>query len=117
MPGSTRGDVLPRAAFAVTLLVSAVVLFLPASGVPTAPAGTDKLVHLLVFAALACTGRWAGAGPIRLGLGLLAYAGLSEVVQGTALLGRSASLADGAFDAMGIVVGLLAWGWAARRVA
>jgi hypothetical protein len=112
-----RLDVLPRVAFALALLVSAVVLFLPASGVPAAPPGTDKLVHLLVFGVLASTGRWAGAGPVPLGLGLLAYAGLSEVIQGTVPLGRSASLADGAFDAVGIVLGLLAWGWATRRVA
>ena len=112
-----RGDLVPRAAFALALLVSAVVLFLPASGVPTAPAGTDKLVHLLVFAALAVTGRWAAVGPVPLGLGLLVYAGLSEVVQGTAPLGRSASLADGAFDAMGVALGLLAWGWTVRRPA
>ncbi len=117
MPASTRGTVLRRAAFALALLVSAVVLFLPASGVPSAPPGTDKLVHLLVFAALAFTGRWAGVRPVPLGLGLLVYAGLSEVVQGTAPLGRSASLADGAFDVTGVVLGLLAWGWTARRPA
>ena len=117
MPASVRRGEVARAAFALALVVSAVVLFTPASGVPTAPPGTDKVVHLVLFAVLASTGRWAGARPVPLGLGLLSYAAFSEVVQGTTSLGRSASLADGAADAAGIAVGLLAWAWSARRPA
>ena len=112
---SARRGALPRAAFALGLGVSVVVLFMPASGVPTAPDGTDKVVHLLLFAALALTGRWAGVARAPLGLGLVAYAALSEVIQGLAPLGRSASLADGAADTAGIALGLLAWAWSARR--
>ena len=42
---------LSRGVLAVTVLVSLAVLFTPGDDVPSAPAGVDKLVHLLVFAA------------------------------------------------------------------
>ncbi|MGY1833479.1 VanZ family protein [Blastococcus sp. SYSU DS0510] len=106
---------LPQAAFALAVLVSVVVLFLPASGVPTAPPGTDKAVHLLVFGALALTGRWAGMQGVPLATGLVAYAVASELVQGLTPLGRSMSLADVVADVAGILVGLLAWAALARR--
>ncbi|SEL86535.1 hypothetical protein SAMN04515665_12192 [Blastococcus sp. DSM 46786] len=106
---------LPQAAFAVALLVSVVVLFLPASGVPTAPPGTDKAVHLLVFAALAGTGRWAGLPRLPLGVGLAGYALGSELVQGLTPLGRSMSLADVVADIAGILLGLVAWAAVSRR--
>ena len=83
---------LSRGVFAVVVLVSLAVLFAPADDVPTAPPGVDKLVHLLLFAALAITACWAG---IRRGVvaGLLVpYAAISEVVQGMAPLGRSPSV-------------------------
>ena len=70
-----------RGAFAVTVLVSLAVLFAPASDVPTAFAGADKLVHAGLFAALAVTGRWAGIGrAVLVGL-LVGYAAVSETVQ------------------------------------
>jgi hypothetical protein len=111
----TTRTALPQAAFAVALLASVVVLFLPASGVPTAPPGTDKAVHLLVFAALAGTGRWAGLPRLPLGAGLVAYAVGSELVQGLTPLGRSMSLADVVADLVGILLGLLAWSALDRR--
>ena len=68
--------------FGLAVLLSLVVLFLPASGVPSSPPGTDKVVHLLLFAVLAVTARTAGwrAAPVL--AGLLGYAALSEVVEG-----------------------------------
>jgi hypothetical protein len=106
---------LPQAAFALALLVSVVVLFLPASGVPTAPPGTDKVVHLLLFGALAVTGRWAGLPGAPLATGLVVYAVAGELVQGLTPLGRSMSLADVAADVTGVLVGLVAWSALARR--
>lgn len=106
---------LSRGVFAVAVLVSLAVLFAPADDVPSSPPGVDKLVHLLLFAALAATGRWAGARPVVLGVLLVAYAALSEVVQGVSALDRSASPADWAADVVGMLVGLLAWAWAGRR--
>ena len=53
---------LSRGAFAVAVLVSLAVLFAPADDVPASPPGVDKVVHLLLFAALAGSGRWARNG-------------------------------------------------------
>ena len=106
---------LSRGVFAVVVLVSLAVLFAPADDVPSAPPGVDKVVHLLLFAALAGSGRWAGARAGVLGLLLVGYGALSEVVQGLSALERSASVADWIADVVGVLVGLLAWAWAGRR--
>jgi len=114
-PAPARTGALARGVFAVVALVSLAVLFAPASDVPSAPAGVDKVVHLALFAALAASGRWAGAGARTLAVLLLAYAAVSEVVQGLPALGRSMSLADWAADAVGVLVGLALWELASRR--
>lgn len=92
--------------FAVAALLSIVVLFTPQSGVPTAPPGTDKLVHLLLFALLAGTGRVAGPRPVPLAAGLAGYAALSEVLQAVLPLGRSGDVVDLAVDLAGLLLGL-----------
>ncbi len=98
-----------RGAFAVAVLVSLAVLFTPGSDVPGAPPGVDKVVHGLLFAVLALTGRWAGVPrPVLAGL-LVGYAAVSEVVQGLVPLGRSASVGDVVADAFGVLVGLTVW--------
>ncbi|MGY1917242.1 VanZ family protein [Blastococcus sp. SYSU DS0973] len=109
------GGALARAVFAVALVVSLVVLFAPGSGVPSAPPGVDKVVHLLVFAGLAVTGRWAGVARTPLAVALALYAVGSELVQGLTPLARSASVADGAADLAGVAAGLVLWAWGARR--
>jgi hypothetical protein len=106
---------LSRGAFAVVVLVSLAVLFAPADDVPASPPGVDKLVHLLLFAALAVSGRWAGVRAGVLGGLLVLYAAVSEVLQGISALGRSASVADWVADTVGVLAGLLAWAWAGRR--
>ena len=104
-PGRARRGV----AAGLTVLVSLVVLFAPAADVPSnIPPGTDKVVHALLFAALAFTARRAGAGGAWLGPALLAYAVGSELVQASSLLGRSASGWDALADAVGVALGLLA---------
>jgi hypothetical protein len=96
-----------RLLFAATVALSLVILFAPGSDVPTAPTGTDKLVHLALFAALAVTGRRAGIGARPLVLVLVAYAVGSEVAQGLlAGLGRSPSGWDAAADCCGALLGL-----------
>ena len=100
---------LARGAFAVAVLVSLAVLFAPAGEVPSAPPGVDKLVHLMVFLALAVTGRWAGIGAGALGGLLVVYAATSELIQGFSPLQRSGSVADWLADALGIALGLSAW--------
>ena len=106
---------LSRGVLAVTVLVSLAVLFAPGSDVPSAPPGVDKLVHLLLFLALALAGRWAGIRARPLTVLLVVYAAVSEVVQGVSALERSASVADWAADTAGVLTGLLTWAWAARR--
>ena len=114
-PPAAGHGTLARGVFALVVLVSLAVLFAPASDVPTAPAGVDKVVHLALFAALAASGRWAGAGVRALAALLLGYAAVSEVVQGLPALGRSTSLADWGADAAGVLVGLALRELASRR--
>ncbi|MGY1688317.1 VanZ family protein [Geodermatophilus sp. SYSU D00867] len=108
---------LSRGAFAVTVLVSLAVLFAPASDVPAAPPGVDKLVHLALFLALALAGRWAGTRPGPLAVLLLAYGAVSEVVQAVTPLQRSGSVLDWLADAAGVALGLLLWAVGERRAA
>jgi VanZ family protein len=85
-----------------------VVLFAPADDVPSdLPPGTDKVVHVVLFAVLTLTGRRAGLGAAALVPSLLAYAVLSEVAQGTLLPGRSADGWDVLADAVGVLLGVV----------
>jgi hypothetical protein len=104
-----------RGAFAVVVLVSLAVLFAPASDVPSAPPGVDKVVHGMLFLALAFTGRWAGIRRSVLGVALVGYAVVSELVQGLTPLERSASVADWLADVVGALAGLALWELVARR--
>ena len=97
---------LARVPFAFVVLISFGVLFTPASGVPSAPPGTDKIVHLALFAGLAVTGRLAGMRPGTLLLGLACYAGLSEVLQEAFTPGRSGDVSDAVVDLLGAGAGL-----------
>jgi hypothetical protein len=106
---------LSRGAFAVVVLVSLGVLFAPASDVPFAPPGVDKVVHALLFAALAGTGRWAGIGRGVLLVLLVAYGAVSEVVQAITPLARTGSVADWLADVLGVLVGVALWELFGRR--
>jgi len=106
---------LARGAFAVALLVSLAVLFAPPSDVPSSPPGVDKVVHFSLFAVLAVTGRWAGVGRGLLPGLLVFYAAVSELLQGTDLVNRDASVADLVADTVGVVGGLLLWRLIAAR--
>jgi hypothetical protein len=97
---------LPRAVFGTALLVHLVVLYAPRAPATPGPVWIDKVVHLIIFAAVGVSAVWAGLprGPV-LGL-LLVHAGVSEVVQGTLLPDRSGDVYDALADAVGV---LLAW--------
>ena len=107
--------VLARGVFAAVVLVSLAVLFAPASDVPSAPPGVDKLVHGALFAALALSGRWAGVPLGALACLLVAYGAGSEAVQAVAPLGRSGSVADWLADVVGVLAGAMLWQLVARR--
>ncbi|WP_369134370.1 VanZ family protein [Modestobacter sp. I12A-02662] len=106
---------LSRGAFAVAVLISLAVLFAPPSDVPPSPYGIDKLVHGLLFAVLALTGRWAGVGRGGLAGLLVLYAAVSEIIQSTDLVNRNGSVADLVADVTGVLVGLLVWERSVRR--
>jgi hypothetical protein len=106
---------LARGAFAVAVLVSLAVLFAPPGDVPSSPPGVDKVVHFSLFAVLAFTGRWAGVGQSVLAALLVLYAAGSELLQGTSLVDRDASIGDLVADSAGVVVGLLVWRLVAVR--
>lgn len=109
---STR---LARLPFGVAIALSLVILFTPDSGVPVAPPGTDKVIHLLLFAALAITGRTAGTPAPALLAGLIGYAGLSEVLQAALPIGRSGDVIDASVDILGAIAGLAVYAFARRR--
>jgi hypothetical protein len=106
-PALALHGALSRGVLAVAALVSLAVLFAPGDDVPSAPPGVDKLVHLTLFAVLALSGRWAGVRAGLLGILLVLYAAVSEVVQGLLPLERSASVGDWAADVAGVLLGLL----------
>jgi len=98
-------DRLPRGVFALSLGVS-LAMFLTPGGEVSANAPNDKLVHLLTFATLAITGRWAGVTPLRLGVGLVLYAALTEVLQSLLPIDRRGDVRDLAADVAGVLLGL-----------
>jgi hypothetical protein len=104
-----------RVVFASVVVLSLVVLFTPARDVPGAPPGVDKLVHGVLFLALAATGRWAGLRPAVLLPALVVYAAGSEVLQGLPAIGRTTSAADWLADVAGLVTGLALWERIAAR--
>lgn len=100
-----------RIPLAVTFVVALIVLFTPASGVPSGFQHSDKIIHFTLFAALAYTSRVADIGWVRTALWVLAFAALSEFLQAILPLGRSGSVPDALADAAGVAVGLVAANW------
>lgn len=90
-----------------SLVAALVILFTPASGVPSGFEHSDKIIHTLLFAALAYSSRVAAIGVRATLLWTLAFAALSEVLQAVLPLGRSGSALDAVFDALGVAAGLL----------
>jgi hypothetical protein len=93
-----------RTVFGTCLFVSFVVLFTPAPDVPSGPRGLDKVIHLLLFAALTASGRYAGIGWRVLVPALVTYAAASEPLQSLPPIGRATSLADWLADVAGVLL-------------
>ena len=93
------------------VLVSVLALQPQPQGPPSS--GSDKIDHLLAFAALGAVGAWAlcGRGLRGLALGLCAYGGLIELLQ-MHIPGRGAEWGDWGADTLGVLLG-----WAVYRVA
>ena len=95
------------------LVVSLYMLFWPEPGGPeTDLPGADKVVHALVFLALAGTARLRFGGAPAVLTAVLGYAAVSEVVQALLLSERTGDLWDLLADAVGAGLG---W-WLARRL-
>ena len=89
------------------LLLSLYVLFTPSAGGPSLFEGSDKVVHLVLFALLAATTRWR-FGPVTVALGVVcAYAVASELIQGALLSSRSGDAYDVVADLLGAALGWL----------
>jgi uncharacterized protein (TIGR04206 family) len=98
------------------LLVSLYVLFWPdPAGGGTQVPGADKVVHALLFGALAATARWRFGERRRLLAAVLAYAAVSELAQALLLSRRSGDLGDLLADAVGAGAGWLLAGWLLAR--
>ncbi len=88
------------------LLLSLYVLFTPRTGGEGLFPGADKVVHALLFGLLAATTRWR-FGPLPAGLvAVVAYAVVSELVQGV-LPTRSGDAYDVVADLCGVLAGWL----------
>ena len=93
-------------------LILFVALLPGAEGRPTL-IGWDKLDHIASFIALTVLARsgWPQALRWRAAAGLFAYGALIELLQGTNIVGRTASVSDLAANALGIALGLIASLW------
>lgn len=103
-----RPALVDRGLFGGVMVVSLAVLFAPTAGGPQPFPYADKVVHLLLFAALAWSGQRAGVPVATLGVALVVYAVISEVIQATLLRQRSGDWTDVAADLIGLAGGLLA---------
>ena len=87
-----------------TLALSVAMLW-PLEAPPSAPEGSDKLVHLIAFAALAFplarTGRF---GLLPLFIGASAFGGAIELIQPS--FNRSADVNDWVADVVGVILGI-----------
>ena len=88
----------------MTLTLSVAMLW-PMEAPPPAPEGSDKLVHLVAFAALAFplarTGRF---GLLPVFIGASAFGGLIEIIQPS--FNRSADFNDWVADVVGVIIGI-----------
>ncbi|MFZ2172643.1 MAG: VanZ family protein [Rhodococcus sp. (in: high G+C Gram-positive bacteria)] len=93
----------PVAALTVLALI---MLLSPAGATPSGPEHADKVVHAVLFGALAYSSRYALMS-VRLTVGWLAcFAVVTEVLQGVLPIGRLGSVWDLLADMVGVGLGL-----------
>ena len=108
-PGRRVGRLLLLALLAVAVAVQLVVLYAPSGPSDSPFPGSDKVVHVLVFAVPVTIALLAG-GPLRPVVAVFAaHAVLSEVVQHALLPGRSGDPLDVVADLVGVGLGLFTW--------
>ena len=93
----------------LTLIVTTVItvaMLWPINQPPPAPDCTDKIVHLIAFAALAFPlARTGRIGLVPVFIGASTFGGLIELIQPT--FGRSADMQDWIADISGVVLGIV----------
>ena len=88
----------------VTLILTVAMLW-PMDQPPPTPEGSDKLVHLAAFAALAFPlARTSRVSLLLIFMGASAFGGLIELIQPT--FNRSADLNDWIADILGVMLGI-----------
>ena len=88
----------------VTLTLTVAMLW-PLDQPPPAPEGSDKLVHLIAFAALAFPlARTGRIGLLPVFIGASAFGGIIELVQPS--FNRSADVNDWVADVVGVILGI-----------
>lgn len=97
-----------RYPFGGVLVLSALSFFTPGQDLPAGPDISDKIEHAAIFVALAVTGRLAGVRSDRLGVALLGYAVVSEILQAALPINRDGDWRDALADVTGLLLGLLA---------
>ncbi len=95
-----------RAALAVSSLIQLYILYTPSSGPEPPFRYADKLVHVLIFAVVAYTGRKARVPVGGLTVVLVLNAVVSELVQHQWLHARSGDPYDTLADLAGVLAGL-----------
>ena len=90
----------------VVMTVLTVAMLWPINQPPPVPDGSDKVVHLIAFAALAFPlARTGRIGLIPVFVGASTFGGLIEVIQPS--FGRSADMQDWIADIVGVGLGIL----------
>ena len=93
----------------LTLIVTAVLtvaMLWPINQPPPGPDGSDKIVHLIAFAALAFPlARTGRIGLVPVFVGACAFGGIIEVIQPS--FGRSADMQDWIADIVGVGLGIV----------
>jgi VanZ family protein len=97
-------DIYLTIVLALTILVG---MLAPISEVTTAPAGTDKIIHIVAFAALVfplTLTKRIGLFPLFIFASL--FGGMIEIIQHS--FGRSAEIIDWIADSAGVICGMAA---------
>lgn len=112
-----RATRLWSAAALAAIAVQLVALYAPSVPQVGAPAGTDKVVHLLIFAAPTALALLAGWSRRWVVVAFAAQGLVSEIVQAQLLSHRDGDLRDLLTDLAGVLVGVLAARALSRRPA
>ena len=89
----------------IVLFTLTVAMLWPLDQPPPAPAGSDKIVHFIAFAALAFPlARTGRLGLVAVFIGASAFGGLIELIQPA--FNRSADMGDWVADTVGVAIGI-----------